>query len=133
MQHSFVILNGQRKELDMSKYEQEQHYKLWDWLAETGIEYKADWPGWKDEKYFYYHGTHCFACGKDLFLTLSSNQAKCRTCPIDWKVDLKSDFEYIGMCGHHDSIYMKWMETKIKADRQKYAALIRDAEWKDRD
>lgn len=66
------------------------HVALWTWLAETGCESKASWPGWKwnGGEYEDRDENRCLAC----CATISTRMAyhDCRKCPIDWGFKAKS-------------------------------------------
>ena len=76
--------------------------ELWEWLAETGSEYKRDWPEW--EKYGKVD-VNCFLCA---YVRLTG----CGACPYD---------EIFGWCDTNDAPYHRWYNVKTIEDRKKYA------------
>lgn len=73
--------------------------ELWEWMAETGSDYKGDWPGW--EKYGTM-GNDCALC--------EYTEGNCPDCPIN-------------SC-YVDFFYGEWDDALTKADRKKYAGLF---------
>jgi hypothetical protein len=84
---------------------------LWTWLAETGAEFKEDWPEW--DKYGYILG-RCFLCE---CVGYDSENAKinCFECPY---------YQKYGYCIQDDSPYNKWDHSKTIEDKMMYAGLF---------
>lgn len=87
--------------------------ELWEWLAETGEEYKCFWSGWDKYgdmanecalcEYRNYHGG---------YRILANDKKECPTCPY---------YAKYGECEEKSSPYHRWREGKSKVKRKKYA------------
>ena len=93
----------------------ENHYALWNWLAENPKKEKSQWPGFQtmiklDIKL---PVMECFAC--------EEIDVQCFKCPLS----------KANACSQHrnESAYWKWNSTIIDAERTRLALIIRDA-WK---
>ena len=93
-------------------------YLLWNWLAKTDCDDKANWPGWKKWNAIYGgFGGFCSLC--EFYMSRCS---KClEKCSSLWNPQLNS---YIGNCTHTDSPYYKWTRTKSAVTRKKYATIM---------
>ena len=85
--------------------------ELWEWLAETGEEWKADWPGWK--KYGNICWSHCWFCEYSNRKLKNDTGVECRECPLSGK-DFECDRLYYG----------EWKAAKTPHARKKYAKLF---------
>lgn len=79
--------------------------ELWEWMAETGSDYKGDWHGW--EKYWVM-ANNCALC--ECYAIQRSEDGGCGECPIQ---NCEDDFAY-----------GKWDGAKTKPTRKKYAGLF---------
>ncbi len=95
-------------------------HDLWSWLAETGREWKDEWPGWKGRKRWA-GDTNCALCTFSEktadAATLNSRGGRCRICPW-WRVYRN--------CGNVRSPYSQWNEAEADATRKRNAGIIRD-------
>jgi hypothetical protein len=105
-------------------------WKLWEWLAKTGNQFKRYWPEWKE------NGGDvnlCFnecPCCEYTFSTSTPNRG-CHECiMIDlWGEPDEKDKEENGVpCSFSDSPFNLWYATKSKPlaikERKKYAKII---------
>lgn len=93
----------------------ENHWALWNWLAENPGARKQDWPGWEtmDRLSIEPPPAHCFLCAA------FDEDAGCHDCPL-----------MVGGCVcHKGGIYPEWTQSFDPARRTALAIQIRDA-WK---
>lgn len=83
--------------------------ELWTWLAETGSEYKFDWPGWKEYGDIW---AHCPCCEYQ-------KQNPVSNCLIFSGINGKCT------CTKEDSVYTKWNSAGTST-RKEYAQQIVD-------
>lgn len=100
------------------KKSHEYHRKMWDWLARTGNRTEGKWPEFKKLVSWPYN--MCFACE---YVSNISDSTDCESCPITWGS---------AHCEDKGTYYHKWCKAKTIKEGKKYAALIRDMEWKRR-
>lgn len=111
------------------------HYKLWDWLAETGESDKSLFDKFKElgdlndngvELHFAVFDAYdcdCFACGADTLDRLEKGIYCCSSCPIDWGCDCID-------CCDDESLFSKWDNSRTIEDRKMYAKLISQLPWR---
>lgn len=111
------------------------HYKLWDWLAETGESDKSLFYKFKElgdldnngvELHFAVFDAYdcdCFACGADTLDRLKKGIYCCSSCPIDWGCDCID-------CCDDESLFSKWDNSRTIEDRKMYAKLISQLPWR---
>lgn len=97
----------------------ENHKKLWGWLAETGSQYKSDWPGWGNINIV---ENDCFACEEDNYLD-PDGAGFCDNCPIDFGAGY-------GKCCASKSLYQQWDDCTDIEIRKQLADTIRDLPWR---
>ena len=76
----------------------------WEWAAETGSNYKEDWPGGKAYPEF---RRHCPLCEYD-----GRHKRDCKSCPY---------YQKYGFCAALGSPYSKWSKRRTKKARKLYA------------
>lgn len=100
--------------------------ELWEWLAETGEDYKGEWPGWK--KYKAYgnskrSGRFDSHCGLCEYARRKSHVDTCSYCPLYGKW-VAGDSE--SNCLESDSPFSLWEQAEDIRSRRKYAKIIAD-------
>ena len=92
----------------------EKSIELWEWLAETGEEWKKEWSGWDGAKAF----NDCFLCEYTLGLSSFVFDLECKEyCPL---AKGKRQFQ----CDKTTQPYHHWCEAKTAQTRKKYAKLF---------
>jgi len=86
--------------------------ELWEWLAETGEDWKDYWPKWKENGGKYPAVSHdCFLCEYAGFKTW--NKEACKSCPYFIK--------YKARCYWENKPFGKWECAYTDGDKKKYA------------
>jgi len=97
------------------------HRALWDWLAETGSDIKAAWPGWAE--YDRMAMSYCFVCECH-----RTYVGPCHVrCPAVWPGGA-------GCCetaGNDDGVFELWRAERNINARRELAAQIRDLPWRE--
>ena len=112
-----------RKALEISK-------ELWTWLAETGEEFKQDWPGWKKYGKMIHYCPCCEYVGQQG--KYSIDRTLCEGCPLielwpdDCELDHGDDYAYNFDDDDDKTAWENWNYADSAEDRNKYAALIVD-------
>ena len=114
---------------------QRLHVALWGWLAETGSQFKQDWPRWTT------NGGNisrvsigdCFCCEYDMAVGNGGQVAVCSMCPIAWGDPDETEYA-VGMeeCPCQmvsDSPFRVWENATDIEERKRLAAIIRDLPW----
>ena len=97
-----------------------KHQELWGWLAETGSEFKDQWPGWEDEDHIIAYEEQCFAC-EAVNIAYASRSRTCGShCPVSWNGR---------HCCFRGAEYSQWLACESEDGRKKLAAIIRDLPW----
>jgi len=113
---------------------EQNHRKLWNWIAETG-KHKSKSPMMRTINKFWFTDLlgpallatvecDCFACGEAYGRSLKS-MGTCRYCPIDWGKGKR--------CLETGSFYDKYRVAKTDAEKKKYALIIANLPWKRRE
>lgn len=84
--------------------------ELWEWTAETGSEYKGEWPGWDKYGGMLFDCPLCQHYRKSLF----NECGKCPFAPLGTQGDV----------GCYKTYYKYWEDAETKEGRQKYARLF---------
>jgi len=105
------------------------HKKLWDDLAKSGSLNKKSSSVWEDTKYIHLIDkwidyAACFCC------QYNDSLNGCPNCPIEWtKSQNKRNSP---PCLSESSPYHKWNRSVTAKTRKKYAAIIRDLQWREK-
>lgn len=97
---------------------QEEHKKLWNWIADEterrrGIVYKDDYFKQQWSTLRRVPHLHCFACEHDKIAN-DNEWNCCNSCPIDWGKIFNDELDTKYMCQYHQSPYQKWREMRRK-------------------
>jgi len=112
--------------MSTSKENHEGHIMLWDELAKTGENDKAEafYRIFDEEEVPI---CFCFACEA----CLDGADRHCENCPISWGVSDETIYLNVIPCTRPGSPYHAWNEAKTKKERKRLAAIIRDLPWKE--
>jgi len=99
------------------------HYKLWNYLAETGSKYKHEvFCTMFPDKKGLLNVMECFACAEaGTLLEVGFHDSICDVCPIDWQKTMH--------CHTDGSYYCQWCDAKTVDERKLLATIIRDLPW----
>ena len=76
------------------EYQHQNHFELWDWVANNPKKYLDSWPGWKNFPAQDEDSHFDFAC-------IAANN-ECENCPLEWPG---------GKCNHpSDGLFSQWYD-----------------------
>ena len=92
------------------------HRSMWNWLAETGREYKFDTP---EIQAFPDLFNDCFLCEYSKVCNSGKSHDCCKFCPLEWP-----EIEQCYGKDWQDGIYDKWLEAENIGERKAIALQI---------